>query len=738
MRAHPLWQSFNGGEFSPWLLARTAFDKYPFGLEQCDNLIPLIEGAVTRRPGTRYIAEVKDSSKETILKGFTFSTIQSYMLEFGEGYIRFYRNQGQIVVSGVAAWATATLYIAGDIRSNGGTNYYCKLPHVSGASTEPGVGGSWQTYWHALTGDIMEIPTPYQEEDLAELRFTQSADVLYIFHPDYPTRKLSRTGHTEWTLSTVTWIDGPYLDVNITATTLTPSATTGSVTITASAATGINNDTGFQSTDVGRLIRLSNPASGTDWGYATITAVGSTTSVTATTSRDFQTTNATVDWALGAWSATTGYPKVGVFFQQRLAIANTVTQPQTIWLSQTDDFENITPDSENSGVWDGTVEDDDAISRTISSDEVNAISWIAPLRRLVIGTTGGEWVLTSEGPVVTPSDVSIRRNTKIGSAEVPALVVGNRVLFLQAAKRKVVELGFAFEDDAYRDADMSRLARHITYGGISKIFYAREPHSMVGCIRADGVMACMTYNREENVVSWFTMTTDGSFEYADTIPGANGAGQVQDSTDRNEIWCVVNRTIDGGTVRYVELFERNFENGDDQGDAYYADSLLTYDSTATTSITGLDHLEGETVVIWADGARQVDKTVSSGAITLDTEASVVQVGLGYTHKMKTLKADYGAQAGTAVGKIKRFSGLVFVLLNSHSIKYGPDSNSIISKEFRVVSDPMDAGAPLFTGESPVDFDGGIGRDERVYIEDDSPAPFTLLAIAPEIRTHEQL
>lgn len=747
MKAHPLIQSFNAGELSPWLHARTAFAKYPFGLAQCENLIPIIEGAVTRRAGTRYIAEVKDSSKETILKGFVFSTIQAYMLEIGEGYIRFFRHQGQIVVSGVSAWVVTTVYAVGDLVSNGGTNYYCYAAHTAAAGDEPGVGANWADYWHALEDDVYEIPNPYSESDLADLRFVQSADVLYIYHPDYAIRKLTRTAHTNWTLTTPTIVDGPYLDVNSTATTMEPSHTTGSSrTVTASATTGINDGQGFLSTDVGRLIRISNPASAESWGYATITAVGSTTSVTVTINRDFaQAAVASVDWALGSWSETTGYPKVGVFFQQRLVSAGTTDQPQTVWFSQSDDFENMSPDSVNgSGVWDGTVEDDDAFARTISSDEVNAVVWLASLRKLVVGTSGGEWIFGHSGVAATPSDARFDRNTKVGCAEIPPVIVGNKVLFIQSAERKLIELGFSFDDDSYREVDLSRLARHITYGGITSMFYAREPFSVVGCIRSDGNLACMTYNREEDVVSWFPVSTDGSFERADTIPGANGAGQVQSSKDRNEVWAIVNRTIDGGTVRYVEMFERDFEYdeetgvGHDQEDAYYADSLLTYDSTSTTSITGLDHLEGEEVAIWADGYKQTNQTVASGAITLTTAASVVQVGLPYTHKLKTLKLDFGARAGSAVGKMKNINALVFVLLNSHSMKYGRDANNLIPKDFREVADAMDSAVDLFTGEFAVDFDGGWKRDSRIYLEDDAPAPFTLLAIAPEMYTNEQL
>lgn len=732
MRVNPLWEAFNAGELSPWLISRTSFDKYPFGLETCENIIPFMEGAAVRRPGLRFVAATKDSTKTTRLARFEFSTVQAYILEFGDGYIRFCRHQGQIQTSGVSAWATGTAYSVGSLVTNGGTTYYCITAHTAGA-TFAGDAAKW----YAQTGTIYEIPSPYAEADLSGLNFRQSADLLYIFHPDYQTRKLTRTGHTSWIMEEVVWFNGPYLDQNITTTTLTPSAATGTITITASAVTGINDGQGFLSTDVGRLVRISNPVSGTNWGFAQISVVTNTTTVTAVVKRDFNTTSASADWILGAWSGTTGYPSVAVFYQGRFVMAATGANPQTIWFSQSDDFENMSPDSENStGVWDGTVEDDDAVTRTIGAGEVSSILWMAPLRQLVIGTVGGEWVTSTDGAIVKPSDLAIDRHTKIGSSDVPAVIVGNRILFLQRAKRKLIEIGFSFEDDSFRDADMTRLSRHITASGISRIAYAQEPHKLICCVRADGEMACVSYNRAENVVGWFRVVTDGAIEDVETIPGDNGAGQVQDSTGRDEVWVTVNRTINGSAARYIEVFERDFENGHDQEDAYYSDSLVTYDGVATDTITGIDHLEGETVVVWADGARQGDKTVASGAITLDQEATVVQVGLPYTHKLKTLKAAFGGQAGTAISKDKRIHALTFILLNSHTIKYGPNETDLTEIDFREVEDAMDTAVPLFTGEYDVDFDGDWGLDSRVYIEDDAPAPFTLLAIAPEMRTND--
>lgn len=586
----------------------------------------------------------------------------------------------------------------------------------------------------------VEVDTPWLEAELFQVNGPQSADILYLYHPDHPTYKLIRRGHTSWSLVEVAWIDGPYLDQNTTATTLLPSAATGlGINLTLSAVTGVNDDQGWLSTDIGRLVRYQKGGAGA-WGYAIIVSITSTTVAVADVREDFQATpTAATAWRLGAWSSTTGYPSVGSFYEQRQFAAHTSDQPQTLWATQTADFENHTPDNLS-----GTVEDDDALDYTISADEVNAIRWLSPGEAtLVIGTTGGEWIPESNGVVLTPNDIVIRRRTKHGAANIQPLRVGNVVLFVQKAKRKIREFGFSFEIDGFQAPDMTRLAQHITRGGIVEMDFQQEPDSVVWAVRDDGQLLSMTFRREEDVVGWSRHIIGGSFstgnavvESVAVIPGADGAGQVQSSESRDEVWLIVERTIDAATNRYIEVLERDFETGDDEEDAYYADSIITYDGAATISITGLSHLEGETVKILADGFIHPDKTVVSGSITLDDDASVVQVGLGYTHTIKPLKFEGGTAAGTAIGKIKQVFGVTFVLLNCHTLSFGPDASDLRTIDFREVADAMDTAVPFFTGERFEEFDDTWKTDPRIVIQDDSPAPFTLLALAPEIDTRE--
>jgi hypothetical protein len=314
------------------------------------------------------------------------------------------------------------------------------------------------------------------------------------------------------------------------------------------------------------------------------------------------------------------------------------------------------------------------------------------------------------------------------------------VLFVQRAKRKIREFGFTFETDGYRAFDMTRLAQHITTSGIVEMDHAEEPDSQVWVVREDGQLPAMTFRRQEDVVGWSRHILGGSFGTGDAIvesvaviAGANGAGQTHDSSNRDEVWVQIKRTINSATVRYIEMFERDHEAPHEADDATYSDSCITYDGTAATIITGLDHLEGQTVKVWANAAVQSDKVVSSGNITLDNAASKVQIGLSFTHKLATLKIEGGNKAGTSVGKTKRFSGVTFVLLNSHTIEYGPSPSELTKNDLREVSDYMDTGTPLYTGELAVEFDGNWETDPRIYIESNDPAPFTILAIAPEVK-----
>ena len=654
--------SFVSGELGPKLDGRTDFDKYNSGCKKLENFLVHPQGAATRRVGTQFISEVKDSTKKTRLIPFEFSTEQTYILEFGDQYIRFYKDKGQI--------------------QSGGSAY--------------------------------EISSPYLEAELFEIKFAQSADVMYICHPNHDVRKLSRTGHTSWTLSQIEFTDGPYLSTNTTSTTMTPSATTGSgITITASANT-------FASTDVDRLIRFSN-------GYAKITGFNSATEVDADVKDDFDNTTATSDWKLGAFSDTTGHPSCVSFFEQRLVFAGTTNEPQTLYFSKAGDYENMTTG----------VNADDAMVYTIASNQVNRIRYLKSQRTLIVGTTGGEFTVSADGTdaAITPTNITIKRQSAYGSADVDAQAAGNSILFLQKAKRKIRELQYNFDVDGYVAADLTILNDAVTTSGINEMAYQQEPDSILWCVRDDGVLAGLTYQRGENVIAWHKHIFGGSFSSGDAV--CESIATISGDLTEDELWVIVKRTIDGNTVRYVECFANFDFDETDATDFRFLDSHLTYDGSATTSITGLDHLEGETVGVLADGATHADKTVSSGSITLDRSTEKAVVGLKYGSVLQTMRIEGGAAEGTSQGKTKRISKVVLRLFETVGAKVGPTEDNLETIPFRSSSDPMDTPvSTLIAGDKEIEFRDDYNSDGFIVVKQDQALPLSVLAIYPTVVTSD--
>lgn len=594
----------------------------------------------------------------------------------------------------------------------------------------------------------LQLATPYGEEDLSRLKWAQSADVMYVTHPSYPPCKLGRLGNTTWSFTEVAFDDGPYMDENVEAgKTLKAAATTGNgIAITAT------GHAPFKEGDVGRPLRL-RPSG--EPGWAVITEFVSPEQVKADVKRPFANVNATANWRLGAWSAERGYPGVVTFFEQRTAWASTRSQPQSFWMSQSADLENMRPDSFEGGAVD--VQDDDGLDFTIAADEVNAIRWMSPGRQLILGTSGGEWSVTSDGPVVTPVDIEVKRESTNGSADIMPLRISSIVLFVQRAKRKLREFVFSLETDGFRTPDLTILAEHITESGLREIVYQQEPDSQVHCVREDGVLATLTYHREQDVVGWSRHILGGRFgsgapaiESMASVPGSAAAG----SENRDVAWVAVKRSIDGATFRSIEVFEAAFEGPNAaafegaadfdaavlarQKQAFYVDCGLSYEGPSTQVLSGLGHLEGETVRVLADGALHPDRIVAGGAVTLQVPAGIVHVGLAYRHVFTSLKLEVGAAAGTAVGKVKRVHAIALVLLHALGLRIGPSISQQEEVPLRDVGDAMDTAVPLFSGEHSVSFEGDFERDARIVISGDAPLPFTLLAAAPELKTNELL
>ena len=665
--------NFTGGELSPRLDGRNDLQKYPTGCKTLENMIVYPHGSAARRSGTQFVAEVKDSSKETRLIPFEFSTTQTYMLEFGEQYIRFYKDNGQIL--------------------SGGSAY--------------------------------EISSPYLEAELFDIKYAQSADVMYLCHPNHPVKKLARTGHTSWTLTSVDFTNGPFMDHNIETTTITASHTNAGQTgtLTLSSTTGVNSNQGWLSTDVGRLVHMLD-------GHVKITGYTSSTVVNMEVIADISNGSATTDFALGSFSDTTGYPSCVTFFEQRLVFAATLSQPQTLFFSKSGDYENMDDN------YHGTVADDDAIIYTIASNQVNAIRFMTATRTLIIGTAGGEFAVSGGGTdiAITPTNILIKKQSNNGAANVDALAVGNATLFLQRARRKLRELAYNFDVDGYVAPDLTILAEHISEGGFKQLSYQQEPNQVIWGVRNDGQLVGLTYQREQQVVAWHRHIFGGTFSSGNTV--CDSVATIPTDDSEYQTWVINKRTINGATKRYVEyIHQYDFDETDDTS-FNFLDSQLSYDGSPVTTLSGLSHLEGETVSILADGATHPDKTVSSGSITLDRSASKVKVGLSYTSLLQTMRIDAGSQNGTSQSKTKRIYEITARLYESIGVEIGPDLNNMERIPFRSSANAMDSGINVFTGDKEIEFRGNYETDGFIFVRQTQPLPLTILSLYPKLQTND--
>ncbi|MFO1465870.1 MAG: hypothetical protein U1F35_05430 [Steroidobacteraceae bacterium] len=634
-RASPIITSLNAGEFSKDLDGRVDISRYPAALQRAENFLLTVQGPAQRRGGTRYLAATKASGKALYVK-FEFSAKQSLQLEFGDLYVRFDTQHGFVEASPGVPYEIVSPYAVADLWNDDGT------------------------------------PALYVE---------QSGDVLYIANQKgtYAPQTLTRLANNNWVFAEYAPNQGPFQDRNTTTTTIYASAGTGSINLVASAAV-------FVSTDVGRLVRLelqnfNDPAwetgvaytsgdrvrwdgktykastsgtsgiqppthehddaldgkTGVKWTYqdpgygvARITAYTDSTHVAATVIVDtfnglnvmpagvVGSGNPTKRWRLGAWSVTTGYPRVFVFFKQRLFAFTRLG----VYGSVPSDFANHSPD------FFGQVRQDNAINATLQ--DANDILWAAATKVMLIGTGGGEFIagpLTSAEPM-GPSNFGIDRQSRLRVKPVPPTLSGNSVLFTQASGRKLFSLDYQVASDNFVSQDLAVLSNRITASGIIATAYQAEPHSMLWLVLANGKLISFTYDKEQEVWGWgrHPIGGDGFVESAIVTPSPDGT--------REELYLIVRRTINGATVRYKEFMERPYEapdedgtGGDDQADCFYVDAGLTYQGVATSHVSNLSHLEGQTVQVLGDGAVLPDCVVSAGAIDIARACSTINIGL---------------------------------------------------------------------------------------------------------------
>lgn len=457
------------------------------------------------------------------------------------------------------------------------------------------------------------------------------------------------------------------------------------------------SENGFRSEDVGKFVKING-------GLCLITSFVNATQVQA---RIIQTLSSDApaqagSWSLNStvWNATNGYPRTGAFFQQRLIVGGSTQYPHTIYGSRSGEFLNF----------ELGVNDDDAFSYEIDSTEYNPIMHLTSAKQKIICLTSGAEFTISGGieKPITPTNIQIDDPTDYGSNSVKPVKIGNDACYFQRGGLKLRAMGYRLESDSFNSPDLTKLSEHITSSGIVDMTYQQEPESILWCVRDDGVLVSLTIDQAEGVTAWSRHVTpnSGCFESVCSIP---------DDTNGDQVWCVVKRTIDGQTVRYIEKYDALHFN--------LHSAVSDYEASATDTWSGLDHLEGETVDIIADGAVMQQRTVSSGSITLERTANQVYIGLPVRPKIVSLNPEVLTQIGSAQGNHIRIHEIVLRLLDTYAAQINGQY-----KDFRSFgSELLDQAPPAFTGDLDVT-KLGWKKSESITIEAANPLPFHVLAI----------
>jgi hypothetical protein len=758
--------SFAGGEFGSSLFGRTDVAQYANACAIVENFLVRPYGSAISTPGTRFVAEVKDSTKRTRLIPFVFNRTDAYVIEFSPGYFRFYTDGGVVVSSGTTPY---------------------------------------------------ELANPYTASEIFDVQFAQLNDVIWLTHPDHAPQQLTRLSSNSWTLSTLAFLGGPFLDDNDTAITMSSTDTAGTISVYLSATTSSISFVPSTSATILNhvnsywkmgLTRTDSTTGIEEQGYFKVTKVVSSVAVTATVIKTLTTSVATTSWAEGAWSDVNGWPSCVSFHESRLFFANTDQEPQKVWGSKSFIFDDFALDG---------AADDDAINIQLASNEANEIQWLTAGASLIAGTYGGEFTITGgvDTPM-TPTNINAQKQNSWGSEKIIPKKIGNYYYYIQRFGKKLRELFYFWDLDSYKSVDKTILSPQILGDGVVDMAYQQNPDTILYCVLTNGTIATLTREVDQEMQAWSRQKTDGLYESITTIPSQ--------SDPYDQIWCVVKRTITdtvGTTVtkRYVEYFE-NIDLPDRQDLCFYLHSGLTYNAyTAKTStnislsatsgtititsstaafniaddvgeriraidvdgvtvgeclitsvsstsivhatttkdfdaknytnnywglsvdeISGIDHLEGKTVKVLADGGLdKPDKVVSLGTIALAYNYFVVSVGLPYTQKIKTLPVEAGSQRGTSQGKIQKINQVGFKVNRSYKgFKTGGDEDLAEKINFRDPATLMGTPELLYTGIIPnIDFNDDYRYGAQVMIVNEEPLPVEILSIMSSVDTNDK-
>lgn len=657
------------------------------------------------------------------------------------------------------------------------------------------------------SGELV-LNTTWSEADLPNLRWDQSADVVFVACDGHQPMRIERRRNNSWSIVAFEPEDGPFGLIDVSPITLRPSALRGDITITANRAffkpdmvgelykltstgqnvqetanaetiftgsifvTGIGSSRGFTISIAGiwsATLTLQRSTDDATWedvetfttnttrtfndgldnlqfyyrigvktgdftsgsaqlglsysggsltGIARITGYRSAIMVDAVVLSPLGATSATPDWHRSQWSPALGWPSACCLYEGRLWFAG----KGGVWGSVSDGYESFDNDMEG---------DAGPINRVIGQGPVDHINWLAPAQRLLMGSTLSEISCrsTSFDEPLTPTNFNLKDADTQGSASVPPVKDGTRVIYVQRSGNKIYQLQFALDENDYSSVDLSELAPEIGLPSITRLAIQRQPDTRIHCVRSDGRVAVLVKDDAENTLAWVLVETDGEVEDVVVFPG-----DIED-----KVYYTVKRTINGGTVRYRERWA--LESEAEGGTANkMADSFRYYSGSATTTITGLSHLEGRQVIAWGNGKDLGEFTVSGGQITLPEPITTCCVGLPYVGRYKSTKLAYAAGMGTALNQKKRIDqfGIIAQNLHKRGLQYGPSFDELWDLP-DVVDYQEVAEDTVYAHFDQETFPGGghWSTDSRLCLEARAPRPCTLLGCVMGISTHDK-
>jgi hypothetical protein len=727
-------RSLAGGELAPELAARADLAKYQTALRTCKNWIVQRHGGVANRPGTRHVFETKGSSTALFLLKYVSEVVgESVLIEAGPFYLRFYKQGALVRLTGVAAWNAGTNYVIGDIVVSGGINYYAVKAGINHVPPNA-------TFWYAMPTDILELPTPFGN---AGFDWSQVNNVITMTSPVAPPFELIYSSLTRWTIQAVN--TAPAIDPP-TGLVLTPGAAgplNFKYVITSAAQDSYEESV---ASAIGQLLGVADgtpaaphllawtpPAQPAveyyiykdPYGNGTYGFIG-----TATNQTTFNDVGFTPDFAVTPplprvlFTTSGNFPAHSASYQQRRLLGNTVNDPDAIFGSRVGFRSNFNISS--------PLQDDDAITFKIAGAQANPVRFLVGLKTLIVGTDGGVWTVGQSKTPLTPANLPADQEVYAGCSDVQPVVIGSSLIYVQARGTILRDVRFENEVEGLAGRDLTIFAAHLFDGfTIDQIDYQQIPHSVVWACRSDGVLLGLTYIREQEVWGWHRHTTGagGLFEDVCVVP----------EPGEDAVYLLVRRTINGVFKRYIERLESriilNFS-----ADCFFVDDGLSYSGIPVTTISGLDHLNGQIVAVVADGVVVFNGdptsplagqfTVAAGTIThvFSPPASIIHAGLPIQYAdIETLTLDVN---GSAVRDKRKRVGTVAVLLDKSCRTFwcGPSTTRL--KQVKVKPHELGTEGTPFTGQEEIRIESQYEEEGRIVIRQIDPLPITVLGLLP--------